>query len=61
MDILDINSKPQIGTNTNVRFGFSDMTQWEKNNPGDIEFHCEFCGVYIASIPRCKKCEVDHN
>jgi len=43
--------------NTNVLYGFEDMTQWEKDHPGDIEFTCEFCGIYTASEPRCNKCE----
>lgn len=40
-------------------FGFPDMTQWEKQNPGNIEFCCEYCGIYTASEPRCNKCEGD--
>lgn len=45
--------------NTNVLFGFDDMTEWEKKHPGTIEFSCEFCGLYTASKPRCNKCEKD--
>lgn len=45
--------------NTNVLFGFDDMTQFEKENPGDIDFSCEYCGLYTASRPRCNKCEAD--
>lgn len=43
--------------NTNIKFGFEDMTKWENDNPGKIEFCCEFCGLYVASKPRCNKCE----
>ena len=38
-------------------FGFPDMTQWVKDHPGNIEFCCEFCGIYTAGEPRCNKCQ----
>lgn len=41
--------------NTNVKFGFDDMTEWEKENPGENEYSCECCGLYKASKPRCNK------
>jgi len=43
--------------NTNVKMGFNDMTRWENNNPGNITYCCEFCGIYEANKPRCNKCE----
>ena len=36
---------------------FPDITQWEKDHPGDIEFCCEFCGIYVAGKPRCNRCQ----
>ena len=37
--------------------GFPDMTQWEKDHPGNIEYCCEYCGIYTAGKPRCNKCQ----
>lgn len=42
--------------NDNVEFGFDDMSDWEKEFPGEIEFCCEFCGIYKSSTPKCGKC-----
>ncbi len=50
-------TEDELKENTNVLFGFSDMTQWENNNPGNIQFSCEYCGIYTASKPRCGRCE----
>jgi len=36
---------------------FDIMTDWEKMNPGDQKYICEYCGIYTASKPRCNKCE----
>ena len=41
----------------NPYFGFDCTCEHEKNNPGDDEFSCEFCGYFIASKPICNKCE----
>lgn len=43
----------------NVKFGFNCMCDWEKSHPGDISFSCEYCGLYIASEPKCNCCESD--
>ena len=36
---------------------FDESEQWAKDNPGEIEFTCEFCGPYNASRAMCNKCE----
>ena len=36
---------------------FTCTCDWVKKYPGNIEFTCEFCGLYIAAKPRCNKCE----
>jgi len=33
------------------------MCDWVKENSGDTEYTCEWCGIYTASKPRCNKCE----
>jgi hypothetical protein len=43
----------------NVDFGFDDVTNHVKINPGNNVYVCEFCGIYTASKPRCNKCEQD--
>ena len=40
-----------------IKLHFDDTTKWEKDNPGDREFCCEFCGIYNASKPMCNKCQ----
>ena len=49
---------PEIGSCNACGFVFEDMTEWVKNNPGNIEYGCEHCGLYTASKPRCDKCKV---
>ena len=41
----------------NIEYGFDDMNKWEKQNPGNKEFCCDYCGIYTASRARCNKCE----
>ena len=41
-----------------VELGFEDMTTWEEENPGSINYVCEYCGIYTASKPHCNKCEI---
>lgn len=41
----------------NPEYGFDCVCDHVRNNPGDIEFSCEFCGIFSASKPRCNKCE----
>jgi hypothetical protein len=41
----------------NTDFGFDCVCDFVKNNPGDIEYECEYCGIYTAGKPRCHKCE----
>ena len=43
----------------NPDFGFDCVCDHVKNYPGDMEFSCEYCGLYTASNPRCSKCECD--
>lgn len=43
----------------NPDFGFDCMCQHMKDNPGEIEYSCEYCGLYTASKPRCNRCESD--
>lgn len=43
----------------NVEMGFDCVCAHVANNPGDIEYTCEYCGLYTASCPRCSKCEKD--
>ena len=43
----------------NPEFGFDCVCDHVENNPGNIDFSCEFHGLYTASIPRCNKCERD--
>jgi hypothetical protein len=45
---------------SNVVFGFDCTCSWSLENPGDILYTCEFCGMYTASKPRCNKCEADN-
>ncbi len=42
----------------NPEYGFDCVCAWEKKNPGNVEYVCEFCGIYHASKPRCSECEV---
>lgn len=41
----------------NPKFGFNCVCEWVKMYPGDIEFACEWCGIYKASRPQCNLCE----
>lgn len=41
----------------NPTMGFDCTCGHEEKNPGNIEFVCEFCGIYKASKPRCDQCE----
>ena len=43
----------------NPQFGFNCMCEWMRDNPGDIEFCCTYCGLYTASKARCSECEAD--
>jgi len=52
---LDI--KDGICTCGNPKMGFDCMCDWMKENPGDKNFSCEFCGIYTASKARCNECE----
>jgi hypothetical protein len=40
-----------------IELGFNCVCEWVKTHKGDIEFSCEFCGIYTASAPHCNKCE----
>ena len=37
--------------------GYPDMTEWEQKHPGNIDFCCEWCGIYTAGKPRCNCCQ----
>ena len=41
----------------NPKYEFNCVCTHVKDNPGDIEFTCEFCGIYNASKPICSRCE----
>jgi uncharacterized protein YerC len=56
-DIKDIKDIKDIEENTNVNFGFDDVSDYVKKKPGKKNFCCDFCGIYTASRPRCNKCE----
>lgn len=43
----------------NPDYGFDCVCDHVRKHPGDIEFSCEFCGLYNASEPRCNKCEAE--
>lgn len=43
----------------NPEMGFNCVCDHVANNPGDIEYSCEWCGLYTASVPSCNKCEAD--
>ena len=41
----------------NFQEQFEDMTNWCKQNPGNRNFSCQFCGIYTAGKARCNKCK----
>ena len=43
----------------NPQYGFDCSCKWVEMHPGDIEYHCEYCGLYKASAKKCDKCEED--
>lgn len=43
----------------NVQAGFDCMVDYENKHSGNKKFHCEWCGIYSASEPRCNCCEED--
>lgn len=43
----------------NPSYGFNCVCEHVKKHPGNIDFSCEFCGLYTASIPVCNKCEAE--
>lgn len=45
----------------NPKMGFDCSCEHEKKYPGDINYACEFCGIYTASEPKCNKCEPDYD
>lgn len=45
------------GNCTNMKFGFDCVCTHVNENPGDKNYSCEFCGLYVADKPRCNKCE----
>lgn len=46
-------------TCSNVEYGFNCVCDHVNKYPGDINYSCEFCGLYEASQPVCNKCEAD--
>lgn len=50
-------TKQEDHTCTNLKFGFNCVCEHEKQFLGDIEYSCEYCGLYTASKPHCNKCE----
>lgn len=49
--------EPNTCTCGNPEWGFDCVCKHVADNPGDIHFSCEYCGLYTASKPRCNKCE----
>jgi hypothetical protein len=43
----------------NPDYGFNCVCDHVKNNPGDVLFTCEFCGIYHAARPVCNRCEAE--
>jgi len=43
----------------NLKDSFENTAKWTKNNPGNIEYYCQYCGVYVAGKPRCSECCTD--
>ena len=43
----------------NEKYGFECSCKWERENPGDIKYNCPYCGMYVASRPRCGDCQED--
>jgi len=43
----------------NVDWGFDCVCEHVAQNPGNIDYSCEYCGLYTASCPRCSRCEED--
>lgn len=41
----------------NPEYGFNCACDHMKKYPGNIEYSCEWCGIYNASKPQCNKCE----
>lgn len=41
----------------NEEFGFECVCEHVKQFPGNIEFACEYCGIYTSSQARCNRCE----
>lgn len=42
-----------------IEHGFNCVCDWVTKHQGDIEYSCEFCGIYTASVPQCNKCECE--
>jgi len=59
VDLNLIDSKIQECTCGNPEMGFNCMCNFVKNNPGIINYCCEYCGLYTASRPRCNRCEAE--
>lgn len=43
----------------NPEYGFDCVCEHVRKFPGEIEYSCEFCGLYKSDRPRCNKCEKD--
>ena len=43
----------------NPEMYFDCTCEWTKEHPGDINFSCEYCGIYTAGEARCNKCVRD--
>ena len=48
---------PKVCMCNNSEFGFDCVCSHIRDNPGVIEYTCEFCGIYKAGKPRCNKCK----
>lgn len=45
----------------NPEMGFDCVCEWVALHKGDIEYTCEYCGIYKANKPRCNMCEASEN
>jgi hypothetical protein len=41
----------------NDQFLFECICDFVKNNPGDKDYTCMWCGIYTAGSPRCNECD----
>lgn len=45
----------------NPIYGFNCVCKHIKDYPGELEYTCEWCGIYQAGKKSCIKCELESN